>query len=65
MVWVALPFDQANVSGAGTLRGFLDREFHALSLTKKLEDRRPNGAAVKEVFGAALIANESESLVDE
>jgi hypothetical protein len=60
-----LPFDQSNVSGAGTLGGFLGCEFHPLSFPKQLEDSAAYGAAVEEVFDAALIAYKSKSLIDE
>ena len=59
------PSIKSNVTGARTLRRVLDRELHALSFAKKLEDGAPDGAAMEKVFDAALIANESEPLVDE
>jgi hypothetical protein len=60
-----LTFDQSNVASAGTLCRFLCCEFHALPLPQQFEDRAAHGAAVKEVFDAALIAYESKSLIDE
>jgi len=65
LVMRGLPFDQSNVTGARALRRVLCRELHALPFAKKLEDGAPDGAAVEKVFDAALIANESEPLVDE
>jgi hypothetical protein len=60
-----LPFDQSNVSGAGTFGRFLGCELHALSFPKQLEDRAAYGAAMEEVFDAALIAYKSKPLIDE
>src|SRR4051794_13582087 len=60
-----LAFDQADVTGARALAGFLRREFHPLSFAQQLEYGAANGTAMEEMFGAALIADEAETLVDE
>jgi hypothetical protein len=60
-----LPFDQSNVSGAGTLGRFLSCELHPLAFPKQLEDSAAYGAAVEEVFDAALIAYKSKPFIDE
>src|SRR5688500_5755843 len=51
-----LALDQSNVAGAWSLRGFLGREFHALTLAKQLEDGAANSAAMEEVLDATFIA---------
>src|SRR5262245_38895667 len=58
-------FDQPDVSGARALLGFFGRELHALALAQQLEHRAPYGAAVKEVFNPAFIADEPKSLVNQ
>jgi ABC-type enterochelin transport system substrate-binding protein len=58
-------FDQSNVAGARTLGGIFGRELHALSFAKQFEDSAADGAAMEEMFDAALIADEPEPLVDQ
>jgi hypothetical protein len=60
-----LAFDQSNVTGARSLRGFLGREFHALTLAQQFEDCAAHGAAMEEVLDATFIAYESKTFVDE
>ena len=60
-----LAFDQANVAGARTLRGFFRSEFDALSFAEQLEYRASHGAAMEEVFDASFVSDEPEPLVDE
>ena len=60
-----LAFDQSNVTSTGTLCRILRCKLHALPLPQQLENRAAHGAAVEEVFDAALIAYESKSLIDE
>ena len=60
-----LVFDQANVTGPRPFGGILGRELDALPFAEQLEYGAAYGTAVEEVFDAAFIANESESLVDE
>src|SRR5688500_9485654 len=62
---VGVTFDQPDVTGPGSFRGLLGRELHALALAEQLKDGAPNGAAVEEVFDAALIANKAEAFIDE
>jgi hypothetical protein len=62
---VRLAFDQSNVAGARTLGRFLSLKLHALSFAQQFEHGAADCAAVEEMFDAALIADESESLVDE
>jgi hypothetical protein len=65
-VWkVSLAFDQSNVTGTRSLRGFLGRKFHALAFAQQLEDGAADGAAMEEVLDATFIAYESETFVDE
>jgi hypothetical protein len=60
-----LALDQSNIAGAWSLRGFLGREFHALTLTQQLENGAANSAAMEEVLDATFIAYETETFVDE
>src|SRR6478672_7219833 len=60
-----LTFDQANLTGAGTLAGLLGREFHPLAFAQQLEHRTPNRAAVEEMLDAAFVADKPEALVDQ
>jgi hypothetical protein len=63
-VWVSA-FDQADFAGARAFAGFFDGELDALPLAKQLENRTSHRAAVEEVLDTALVADESESLVDQ
>jgi hypothetical protein len=58
-------FDQADVACTRPLARLFSLKLDALALPKKLEDRLANSAAVKKMFDAALIADETESFVDE
>jgi hypothetical protein len=58
-------FDQPDFAGAGTLPGFLRREFHPLAFTQEFEYRAADGTAMKEVLDAAFVPDESEPLVDQ
>src|SRR5215813_3505003 len=58
-------FDQPDFAGAGSLAGFFRRELHSLSFTQELEHCTSHRAAMEEVLDPALVANESEPLVDE
>ena len=58
-------FDQANITRPRTLTGILGSEIHTLSFAQQFEDCAAYRTAVKEVFDAALIADEAEALVDE
>ena len=60
-----LAFDETNFPRTRSFGGFLLRELDPLPLTEQFEHGTTDGAAVKEVFDSALIADESESLVDE
>ena len=60
-----LAFDETNITSARPLGGLLGRELYALPFAEQLEHRLADGAAVKEVLDAALIANEAEAFVDE
>src|SRR5271167_4473083 len=53
-------FDQSNVASARTLSRILRCELHALPFAQELEHGAPDRAAVEEVFGAALVADEAE-----
>jgi len=56
---------ETNVSGARSLLRFLRSELDALPLAKQLENGAANGAAMEEVFDSSLIADKSETLVDQ
>src|SRR5215510_2804109 len=58
-------FDQADVARARPFCRLFSLKLDALPFPKKLENRLAYSAAVKEMFDAALIADETESLVDE
>jgi hypothetical protein len=60
-----LALDQSNVAGAWSFRGFLGREFHALTFAQQLEDGAANSAAMEEVLDATFIAYKTETFVDE
>jgi hypothetical protein len=60
-----LPLDQADVACSRSLGGFLRLKFHTLALSEQLEHSAAYSAAMEEVLDTALIADESESLVDE
>ena len=60
-----LPFDQSNVSGTWALRRLFSCELNPLPFAQQFEDASPDGAAVEEMFDAALVTNKPESLVDE
>jgi len=60
-----LTFYQTDISGARTLLRFLRSEFDALTFAEQLEDGAADGAAMKEVFDPAFIADEPEPFVDE
>jgi hypothetical protein len=61
----ALTFYETDISGAWTLLRFLRSEFNALTLAQQLENRAAYGAAMEEVFDPSLIADKSETLVDQ
>jgi hypothetical protein len=61
----ASAFDQADVTGARALRGFLGCEFDALAFSQQLEHRTTDRTAVKEVLDAAFVPDESETFVDQ
>jgi hypothetical protein len=61
----ALALDEANFAGPGTLRRLFGGELDPLTLTEQFEHGAPDGAAVEEMFGPALIADEAETLVDQ
>src|SRR5207253_1988783 len=71
--WLAAPstaglrsaFDQPDLAGARTFSGFFGRELHPLPLAQQLEHGAADGAAMKEVLDTALVADESEPLVDQ
>ena len=58
-------FDQADIACARPFRGLFSLKLDALPFPKKLENRLAYSAAVKEMFDAALIADKTESFVDE
>src|SRR5687768_12283103 len=60
-----LPLDQADIACSRSLGGFLRLKFHTLALSEQLEHSASYSAAMEEVLDTALIADESESLVDE
>src|SRR5262249_45429835 len=60
-----LPFYQANVTRPRPLLRILRREFHPLTFPQQLEDGSPDRAAVEKVLDPTLVADETESLVDE
>src|SRR6187549_1638874 len=62
---LTLAFDQTNVTRTRSLGAVFRRELHTLSLTQQLKHCAAHCTAMKEVFNSALIANESEPLVDE
>jgi len=61
----ALAFDQANLTGAGPLGRFFLSEFDPLPFTQQLEDRAPDGTAMKKMLNSPFIANKAEAFVDE
>jgi hypothetical protein len=62
---VRLAFDQANVACPRALGRVLDLEFDSLTFAQELEDGAANRAAVKEMLDPALVADETEPLVDQ
>lgn len=60
-----LPLDQADIACSRSLGRFLRLKFHTLALSEQLEHSAAYSAAMEEVLDTALIADESESLVDE
>src|SRR5215471_1355722 len=58
-------FDQANVARARTLARIFRGELDTLSFAEQLEDGTAHRAPMEEVFDAAFVADEPESLVDE
>jgi hypothetical protein len=60
-----LNLDQADIAGPRALLRVLGRELHALAVAQQLEDGAPDGAPMKEVLEAILVADEPETLVDE
>ena len=48
--------DQTDFAGPGALRRFFGSELDPLTLTEQLEHGAPDGAAVEEMLGPALIA---------
>ena len=60
-----LTFYETNVSGARALLRFLRSELDTLAFSKQLEDGATDGAAMKEVFDPAFVADEPEPFVDE
>ena len=58
-------FDQANIAGARAFAGVFGGELDALPFAQQLKHRAPDGAAVEEVFDAALVSDEPESFVYE
>ena len=55
-----LAFDQADVTGAWTLCGFLGLEVDAMALQWQLENSATDRAAMKEMFNAAVVADEAD-----
>jgi hypothetical protein len=60
-----LPFDQANIAGAGALLGVFGRELDPLPFAQELEHGPPDRAAVEEVLDSALVPDEPEAFVYE
>jgi hypothetical protein len=62
---VKLTFYETNVARARPLLRFLRSELDTLTFAKQLEDCPSDGAAVKEVFDPAFVADKPETLVDQ
>ena len=60
-----LTFNQTYVTSSRALGGLFVGEFDSLPLTKQFEHRASHRAAVKEVFDAGFITNESEPFIDQ
>jgi len=60
-----LGFDQANVTSSRPLGRVLRRKFHVLPFAQQFEHSATHCAAVKKMLNATLIADESESFIDE
>jgi hypothetical protein len=58
-------FDQPYVTRARSLGGIFRLKFHTLPFSQQLENSATHGTAMEEMLDTALIANETEALVDE
>ena len=61
----SLAFNQSDVTCSRALAGLFVGEFDPLPLAEQLEHRASHRAAVKEVFDAGFITNESEPFIDQ
>ena len=60
-----LALNQPDVTCSRALGGLFVGEFDALPFAEQLEHRAPHRTAVKEVFDAGFIPNESEPFIDQ
>jgi hypothetical protein len=60
-----LALEQPDLPCARTLGRFLDGKLDALTFAQQLEHGTADRAAVEKVLDAALVSDESETLVDE